>query len=197
MELQTNTDAIVTADSRGILIGWNSGAERIFGYSYTEAVGQPLTSIMPLYHHAGLSSGMNTLQSGGDQHVIGKTVELEGLRKDKSVFQIELSLSTWETKSEQFFTGIIRDITDRKRAEQERESLVNELKTSLENVKTLGGLVPICAHCKKIRDDKGYWNQLEKYILDHTDAKLTHGICPDCAKLYFPGFTGETSPGGQ
>ena len=80
------------------------------------------------------------------------------------------------------------DITERKQAEQRRESLIKELKTALENVRTLDGLVPICAHCKKIRDDKGYWNQLEKYIVDHTDAKLTHGLCPDCAELYFPGI---------
>jgi PAS domain S-box-containing protein len=115
--LQSATDAIVTADSSGIIIGWNSGAERIFGCSYTEAVGQPLTSIMPLYHNAEHPNGMKRLQSGGDQNIIGKTVELEGLRKDKSVFPIELSLSTWEAKSGQFFTGIIRDITERKRAE--------------------------------------------------------------------------------
>jgi PAS domain S-box-containing protein len=82
--------------------------------------------------------------------------------------------------------GVIIDVTERKRTEQERESLIIELKTALENVKTLGGLVPICAHCKKIRDDKGYWNQLEKYLGEHTDAKLTHGLCPDCAKIYFP-----------
>jgi PAS domain S-box-containing protein len=88
--------------------------------------------------------------------------------------------------------GIGHDITERKRAEQERESLIEELKTALENVRTLDGLVPICAHCKKIRDDKGYWNQLEKYIVEHTDAKLTHGLCPDCAELYFPGFAPKT-----
>ena len=82
--------------------------------------------------------------------------------------------------------GVIIDVTERKLAEQERESLIRELKTALENVKTLGGLVPICASCKKIRDDKGYWNQLEKYLGDHTDAKLTHGLCPDCTKIYFP-----------
>jgi PAS domain S-box-containing protein len=115
--LQSATDAIVTSDSSGIIIGWNSGAERIFGYGYTEAVGQPLTSILPLYH-AGHPNGMKRVQSGGDQDVIGKTVELEGLRKDKSVFPIEFSLSTWESKSGQFFTAIIRDITERKRAEE-------------------------------------------------------------------------------
>ena len=117
MELQTNADAIVTVDGGGIIIGWNSGAERVFGYSYTESVGQPLTSIMPLYHHAGQTSGMKRLQSGEDEHVIGKTVELEGVRKDHSVFPAELSLSSWETKSEQLFTGIIRDISERKRSE--------------------------------------------------------------------------------
>jgi PAS domain S-box-containing protein len=116
--LQSATDAIVTADSSGIIIGWNSGAERIFGYSYTEAAGQPLTFLMPFYHHTRHTNGMKRVISGGDQHVIGTTVEFEGLRKDKSVFPIELSLSTWETKSGQFFTGIIRDITERKRVEE-------------------------------------------------------------------------------
>ncbi len=90
--LQSATDAIVTADSNGFIIGWNSGAERIFGYSYTEAVGQSLTSIISLYHLDEHTNGMKGLQFGGDRHVIGKTVELEGLRKDKSVFPIELSL---------------------------------------------------------------------------------------------------------
>jgi PAS domain S-box-containing protein len=88
-----------------------------------------------------------------------------------------------------------RNVTERKLADQERESLINELKTALENVRTLSGLIPICAHCKKIRDDKGYWNQLEKYLVERTDVKLTHGICPDCAKLYYPGYTEKASPG--
>jgi two-component system, cell cycle sensor histidine kinase and response regulator CckA len=116
--LQSATDAIVTADSSGIIVGWNSGAERIFGYNYTESVGQSLTSLMPLYHQPGHTNGMERVLSGGNQHVIGKTVELEGLRKDKSVFPIELSLSTWESKSGQFFTGIIRNITERKQTEK-------------------------------------------------------------------------------
>jgi PAS domain S-box-containing protein len=128
--LQSATDAIVTADSSEIIIGWNRSAERIFGYSYTEAIGQSLTSIMPLYHHARHPNGMKRLQSGGDQTVVGKTVDLEGLRKDGSVFPLELSLSIWETKAGRFFTGIIRDITERKRAEeklQESQALYHSL----------------------------------------------------------------------
>jgi PAS domain S-box-containing protein len=82
--------------------------------------------------------------------------------------------------------GISRDITERKRAEAERERLIGELRDALANVKTLGGLLPICASCKKIRDDKGYWNQIESFVRDHTEAEFSHGICPDCMRTIYP-----------
>jgi len=63
----------------------------------------------------------------------------------------------------------------------------------LAEVKTLGGMLPICSHCKKIRDDKGYWNQIEAYLNEHIEAEFTHGICPDCAKEIFPGASGKHS----
>ena len=66
--------------------------------------------------------------------------------------------------------------------EQEKERNLGELKTALNNVKQLSGLLPICANCKKIRDDAGYWNQIESYIAEHTDALFSHSICPDCAE---------------
>lgn len=78
-----------------------------------------------------------------------------------------------------------RDITERKQIELERERLIIELQTALEQVKRLSGLLPICASCKKIRDDRGYWQQVEVYIRDHSDVEFSHGICPDCmAELY-------------
>lgn len=68
-----------------------------------------------------------------------------------------------------------------------RQQLAHEnLEGLLAEVKTLGGMLPICSHCKKIRDDKGYWNQIEAYLNEHTEAEFTHGICPDCAKEVFP-----------
>jgi PAS domain S-box-containing protein len=79
-----------------------------------------------------------------------------------------------------------RDVTERKLAETERERLIGELRQTLAEVKTLGGLLPICAGCKKIRDDTGYWNQVEVYIQRHTDAKFSHGMCPECIKAYYP-----------
>lgn len=80
----------------------------------------------------------------------------------------------------------IRDITERKLAEVERERLLAELQEALSNVKTLSGLIPICAWCKKVRDDQGFWNQVEAYVMHHSDATFTHGICPDCMKEKHP-----------
>ncbi len=77
---------------------------------------------------------------------------------------------------------ICRDISLRKKTEQDREQLIEKLQDALANVKTLSGMLPICSSCKKIRDDEGYWNQVEGYIAKHTGAEFTHGICPDCAK---------------
>ena len=82
--------------------------------------------------------------------------------------------------------GIHQDITSRKQAEAEREKLIKGLEKALSEVKALSGLLPICASCKKIRDDRGYWNQIESYISKHSDAQFSHGICPVCAKKLYP-----------
>lgn len=82
--------------------------------------------------------------------------------------------------------GIVQDITDLKQAEEEREKLIEELQQALSDVKVLSGMLPICASCKKIRDDKGYWNRLEAYIGKHTNAQFSHGICPECARKLYP-----------
>jgi PAS domain S-box-containing protein len=78
------------------------------------------------------------------------------------------------------------DITERKRAEEERERLIGQLQEALAKVKTLSGLLPMCASCKRIRDDKGYWQQIEAYIRDHSEAEFSHSVCPECAKKLYP-----------
>ncbi|MCG8567646.1 MAG: PAS domain-containing protein [Desulfobacterales bacterium] len=76
--------------------------------------------------------------------------------------------------------GTHKDITDRKLVELEREKLIQKLNKALKDVKTLGGLIPICSSCKKIRDDKGYWNRLENYFEQHSTALFSHSLCPSC-----------------
>jgi len=84
--------------------------------------------------------------------------------------------------------GLSRNITERKQAHEERERLIMELQHALSQVKTLKGLLPICASCKKIRNDEGYWEQIEVYIKEHSEADFTHGICPECAKKIYPKY---------
>lgn len=81
-----------------------------------------------------------------------------------------------------------RNLDERINAETQREKVIQELKKALSEVKRLSGLLPICAHCKKIRDDKGYWNKIESYIQQHSDAAFSHSICRDCARKYYPDF---------
>jgi hypothetical protein len=85
-----------------------------------------------------------------------------------------------------------KDISEIKRVEKEREKLIAKLQQALEEVKTLSGLLPVCASCKKIRDDNGYWNQLETYIREHSEADFTYSICPACAKKLYPGLLKKT-----
>ncbi|MFC1553288.1 response regulator [candidate division KSB1 bacterium] len=82
----------------------------------------------------------------------------------------------------------------RKKAEEEKEKLIVELKNTLEELKTIKGLLPICANCKKIRNDGGYWEQIEVYIQDHSDAEFSHGICPDCKNELYGNFLKKNNP---
>ncbi len=78
------------------------------------------------------------------------------------------------------------EIEERKKTQNEKDVLIVELKDALSKVRTLRGLLPICSSCKKIRDDSGYWNQIESYIRDHSDAEFSHGLCPHCAAELYP-----------
>ena len=80
---------------------------------------------------------------------------------------------------------LVDELDNRKKAEDEKAKLIKKLEQALSEIKSLKGMVPICSNCKKIRDDKGYWNKLEVYIQKHSEAEFSHGLCPDCSeKLY-------------
>jgi ABC-type amino acid transport substrate-binding protein len=81
---------------------------------------------------------------------------------------------------------LLREMRRRRRTEKELGRVVQQLRSSLAEIKTLRGILPICAHCKKIRDDKGYWTQVESYVSQRTEAEFTHGLCPDCVKTLYP-----------
>jgi hypothetical protein len=95
-------------------------------------------------------------------------------------------LLTAFTRSRELTRELETDIAEREHAQMEREKLIHELEDALARVRTLSGLLPICASCRKIRDDRGEWHELEVYVRDHSNAEFSHGICPECAEKLYP-----------
>lgn len=116
--VESAIDAIILADNSGTIISWNKSAANIFLYSEEEVIGKPLTILVPERYRDAHLTGLMRVTSSGKSNVIGKIVEMCGLRKDGTEFPIELSLATWKKEKGTFYSGIIRDITERKKTEQ-------------------------------------------------------------------------------
>ncbi|MCF6742856.1 EAL domain-containing protein [Blastococcus sp. KM273128] len=115
---ESANDAIVSADARGLIVSWNRGGQAMFGYDEAEVIGKPLTILMPERYRDAHERGMGRFLLTGEPRVIGSTVEVHAQHKDGTEFPVELSLSHWAEGEGRFFTGILRDITERKRAEE-------------------------------------------------------------------------------
>lgn len=83
---------------------------------------------------------------------------------------------------ENYSKRLKEEVTMRKQAEKEKETVIENLNKAIRNIRTLSGLLPICSHCKKIKDEKGKWHKLELYLYEHSEADFSHGICPECAE---------------
>jgi PAS domain S-box-containing protein len=180
--VSSSQDAIIGMDLNGAMISWNRGAERIYGYTAEETVGQGITLLIPENENNPIAAALERLRAG--QYV--KDFEMAMRAKDGRRFHTAVSLSPVAKASGGLigFSMIGRDMETRKQAEQEREHLITRLQMALNQVQTLKGLLPICASCKKIRDDHGYWTQVEEYVQARSAAEFTHGICPDCLERY-------------
>lgn len=121
--MESAIDAIISGDVEGRIRSWNSAAAELFGFTEAEVLGQPIEMIIPERFRQRHNEGIRRVSSGGPSHVIGKTVELAALRKDGSEFPVELSLATWFLDEKRYYTGIIRDISERKQAEQKFRSV--------------------------------------------------------------------------
>ena len=128
--VETANDAIISVDSLGTVVHWNQAAEHIFGYSTQEAVGKPLSLMMPERFREAHEQALGKMVSTFGSRPSRRTVEVAGLKKDGNEFPAELSIADWETREGKFFTGILRDITPRKRAQQALQSTMAELERS-------------------------------------------------------------------
>ncbi len=112
--------------------------------------------------------------------------EMQFQVRDGRIVTVLYSGDLIDIDGEPHILSSLDDITARKQAEREREQLICELQSALQRVRQLSGLLPICACCKRIRDDQGYWNQIEVYISEHSDADFSHGLCPECTARLYP-----------
>jgi PAS domain S-box-containing protein len=185
--VESSDDAIVGKSIDGLIVSWNAAAEQLYGYTPAEAIGRSFEMLFPRERSCELAALLEKVRRGE------RVNHLETGQRTKTGGTVEVSMtvSPVQTKDgENVGVSITaRDITERKRQEAERERLIQQLQTALAEVKTLSGLLPICASCKKIRDDKGYWNQIESYIGARSRARFSHGICPDCMGHLYPGIT--------
>jgi PAS domain S-box-containing protein len=184
--VETCDDAIISQTLGGTVLSWNSGAERIFGHAASDIIGESIESLIPRDRQSEVLDIRDLIERGR------RVDRVETVRQRKDGRKIDVSMTISPIKNAE---GIIhgasivaRDITERKQQEKERLHLIQELTEALKHVKTLSGLLPICASCKKIRNDDGYWEQVETYIKSRCDAEFTHGICPDCVKELYPEY---------
>jgi PAS domain S-box-containing protein len=143
--VQSANDAIIIADSQGRIMTWNQGAQAIFGYAEADVLGKPLTLLMPARYREAHQRGMERLRAGGRSHLVGRTVEFHGLRKDGSELPIELSTAVWQTGGNTFCSGMIRDITERQQATEQLQRQQEAL-YQREKLAAMGSLLASVAH---------------------------------------------------
>lgn len=179
------SEGIYVMDERGGIIFMNPEAERLLGWKTEEFTDKNVHDII----HNRKTDGSSLAFKDCPMHNVIKTgipfvsTEEVFIRKDGSIFPISV-ISSPINDGRRIVSTVtsFRDITERKKIEADRERLISELKEALARVKQLSGMLPICASCKKIRDDKGYWSQIEAYITEHSEVLFSHGICPECEK---------------
>jgi PAS domain S-box-containing protein len=171
-------DLIIKLDREGVYLDIISPTDELLFMPKEELLGMKLADVLP-------------------EEVTAKSMEFIRKCLDDQVLQIfeyELQVPAgkryFESRSipmsKNIVYALVRDVTEQKRVEVEKENLIKELQDALGQVKTLKGLLPICSACKNVRDDQGYWRKIEAYISSHSEAAFSHSICPDCVKKLYP-----------
>jgi PAS domain S-box-containing protein len=181
--INTMNDALLVIDKDRIIRIANPAACTLFGIPDDKIVNAPLSETLgdiPFTHALNLSE----INEYSDSYELNYTSP-QGIS-----YELKLHVSPMYDYHRYHIADVLvlQDITERKLGEIKREELIKELQKALSEIKTLRGILPICASCKKIRDDDGYWNQIESYIRDHSEAEFSHSICPECYKKLYHGL---------
>ncbi len=188
--LTSAVSGIVLTDLGGNITFANNSFYDTFEYSPDDIIGTNVKELFSTVEVRDFSDVIMILDLSKN-----KREEFVVKKRDGTNIYVEVSASNISSASGLIvgrMTSFI-DITQRKMIELNNDIVVQKLKLALEKIKTLEGIIPICAHCKKIRDDKGEWQQLESYIEEHSKAEFSHTICPECIAKYYPNISDDSS----
>jgi PAS domain S-box-containing protein len=167
-------DMLCFLDFSGYFKRLNPAWERTLGFSLEELMSRPFIEFVHPDDRERTLAQNRDVRAGGQ----ARAFENRYLCKDGSYRWFLWNAAPDGARS--VIYSVARDITDRKRAEEERDALVLALQSALSEVRTLQGFLPMCSYCKSIRDDENYWQSVEAYISKHTGTQFSHGVCPEC-----------------
>ncbi len=172
----TSPDAVlITSLTDGIIVNVNDGFTALTGFARDEVIGKSSLDV-PIWENPTMRLQVITALT---ERGSCENFETKFIRKNGSQVIGNLSATILMIDDIPYIISVTRDITESKQTEA-------SLRKALEDIQVLRGILPICMHCKKIRDDHGYWSQVEVYIRNHTEAEFSHGICPECIDKYYP-----------
>ena len=183
--VEWSNDGVVLINEEKIVYA-NQKALDMFGYAkFEDFVGKGFRSYIHPEDVERIKMGYQNIRNGTADY---PSFEFVGVRSDGIEIDVDAASTVIRIEDQQIVLLFLRDVTEKKKNEEEKTRLIAELQDALSQIKTLSGMLPICASCKKIRNDEGYWEQIEAYISHHSEAVFSHGICPDCIKKLYPEY---------
>jgi len=181
--IESMSDGLIVMDTHGQVVDMNPAAERIIGQAQAREGADGPAPAQVLFAQPDLMVGHGG--SGTRSEIV--------LSDGEEQRYYDLDITPLRSEQDRLLGQLIHltDITEHRRAEEERDTLIAQLQEALAQVRALQGLLPVCASCKRIRDYAGHWRQMEEYVSSHSNTEFTHGLCPDCRRKLYPGFEEE------
>lgn len=194
--LYENTPIMLhSINSRGRIVAVSNYWLNSMGYQRDEVIGRPLTGFLTdeskLF--AKIIAFPYFLEHGYVQDI-----QYQVIKKNGGLMDVNLSAIAEKDEESNFLRSlaVMIDVTAQKKAEAAQDKLIHELQKALDEITSLRGILPICSFCKRVRDDKGYWEQVDIYITKHSPAEISHSVCPECVKKHYPNLA-RKDPGNH